>query len=380
MKKTIKTEKIPIKLWTDRIEPEALRQAKNLANLPIAFHHIAIMPDVHVGYGMPIGGVLAAKEAICPNCVGVDIGCGMRATRTEIKKKDIENNLREIVIDFARTIPLGFKHRKEKIEAEHFSNPPNVPVVLEQLEAAKHQVGTLGGGNHFLEIQYDEEERIWLMVHSGSRNFGHRIASVFHKKAREINPEFKDLAFIPMSRKMGRDYFDAMNYAIEFARLNRTIMMEEMLRLVKEKLGEFNYEMPIDIHHNFASYEEHFGEMVYLHRKGATKACRGEMCIIPGSMGTPSFICEGRGNPESFKSCAHGAGRAMSRGEAKRKKTYQVLKEELDRKGIVLITPAKGAAPAEAPSAYKDIEEVMDNQKDLVKIVHKLTPIGVVIG
>jgi tRNA-splicing ligase RtcB len=312
--------------------------------------------------------------------VGVDIGCGMRATRTSFEKKKIEKDLREIVIDISRTIPLGFKHRKEKIEAELFKNPPNVPVVLQELERAKHQVGTLGGGNHFLEIQYDEEGRIWLMVHSGSRNFGHRIASVYHKKALEINPDYKDLAFIPIERKMGRDYFDAMNYAVEFARLNRTIMLEEMLKILKQKLGDFEHELPIDVHHNFATFEEHFGEMVYLHRKGATKAFKGEKCIIPGSMGTPSYICEGLGNPESFKSCAHGAGRAMSRSKAKKKKTYQDLKEELDKKEIVLITPAKGAAPAEAPSAYKDIGEVMDNQKDLVKIVHKLEPIGVVIG
>lgn len=380
MKKTIKTEKIPIKLWTDKIEEEALQQAKNLANLPVAFKHIAIMPDVHVGYGMPIGGVMAVKDAIIPNCVGVDIGCGMRATRTSLKKKDIEKELRQIVIDMARTVPLGFKHRKEKIEAELFKNPPDVPIVLQELEAAKHQVGTLGGGNHFLEIQYDENDHIWLMVHSGSRNFGHKIASVFHKKALEINGEYKDLAFIPMSRKMGKDYFDAMNFAVEFARLNRTVMLEEMIEIIKQRLGKFEHQLPIDIHHNFATFEEHFGGMVYIHRKGATKAFAGEMCIVPGTMGTPSFICEGLGNPESFKSCAHGAGRAMSRGEAKRKQSYQQLKEELDKKGIVLITPKKGAAPAEAPGAYKDINEVMENQKDLIKIVHKLSPIGVVIG
>ena len=380
IKKTIKTEKIPIKLWTDEIEEESLRQAKNLANLPVAFKHIAIMPDVHVGYGMPIGGVAALKDAICPNAVGVDIGCGMRATKTSIRKKDLEKELlREMVIDIARTIPLGFKHRKERIEAELFKNPPEVPVVLEEIGRAKHQVGTLGGGNHFLEIQYDEEDRIWLMVHSGSRNFGYKTAQYYHNKALVQHPAFRDLAWLEIEG-LGKEYYDAMNFCVEFARQNRVKILETILESLKRYYGDFEHKLPIDVHHNYASYEEHFGEQVYIHRKGAVKAFKDDLVIIPGTMGTYSYIVRGLGNVKSFCSSSHGAGRRMSRSQAKKEFNFSQLKKELNEKGIKISAAHKAQAVEEAPGAYKDIKEVIELQKDVIEVVEELKPIGVVVG
>jgi len=380
MEKTIKTEKLPIYSWAKEIEEGALKQAKNLANLPVAYHHIAIMSDVHEGYGMPIGGVLATKNAVVCNAVGVDIGCGMRTTRTTLKKGQVNEKIDEILHQISRSIPTGFYHHKEAQESEIFNHPPASPIIEQEIEAAKKQLGTLGGGNHFMEILYDSEERIWLMVHSGSRNFGYKTAQYYHKKALAFHPEYKDLAWIETDRKIGREYFDAMNFCVEFARQNRNHMLSTIVEIVESYLDKFEHTMPLDIHHNFASLEEHFGKQVYVHRKGATRAFEGEEGIIPGSMGTPSYIAKGLGNELSFKSCSHGAGRRMSRKKAKKEFTIESLREELDNKGIKLVATHKAQALEEAPGAYKDIDEVIKKQNDLVEILYRLEPLGVVVG
>lgn len=380
MEKTIKTEKLPIYSWTREIEEGALEQAKNLANLPVAFHHIAIMSDVHEGYGMPIGGIMATKGAVVPNAVGVDIGCGMRTTQTSLKLEEIKPKIKDLLHEVIRSIPTGFYHHKVKQDSELFKNPPESPIIAQELEAAKYQLGTLGGGNHFIEVLKDKDDQIWFMVHSGSRNFGYKTAEYYHKKALAIHSEHKDLAWLETDKKIGREYFDAMNYAVEFARLNRTHILDKVIEVVTRILGNFENKLPLDIHHNFASFEEHFGEQVYVHRKGATRAFKDEEGIIPGSMGTPSYIVRGLGNEKSFKSCSHGAGRCMSRKKAKKTFEFNQLKKELEDKKITLEAAHKSQALEEAPGAYKDIDEVIKKQEDLVEVIYRLEPMGVVVA
>jgi len=372
---------VPIKCWADEIDAETLKQAKNLAVLEFAFKHIAIMPDCHKGFGMPIGGVLAAKDAIVPNAVGVDIGCGMRAVRTSIKEIDRQTiiNIIEKIRDY---IPVGFKHHPVPKEWSGFDRAPDIAVIQRELNSSKRQLGTLGGGNHFIEIQQDKNTgSLWLMVHSGSRNFGLKIASEFHKLAkkecekRKILLPDKDLAFFYFDSKEGREYYTAMNFALEFARENRKRMMD----VIKEIFASFTnakFEEEIDIHHNYASKEKHFGKEVIVHRKGATAAFKNLKGIIPGSQGSSSFIVEGKGNQESFMSCSHGAGRRLSRREANRILNEQeceaVMKDIIHEKWHNRFD--------EAPQAYKDINIVMAQQKDLVKIIYELKPLGVIKG
>lgn len=379
MEKIIETEKLPIYSWAKEIEMGALTQARNLANLPIAFHHIAIMSDVHEGYGMPIGGVLATKNAIIPNAVGVDIGCGVRACETEITFKNIELLLERIVSDIARSIPLGFSHHKEPQSSDIFYHPPKSPIIQEEIESAKHQLGTLGGGNHFLEILKDSKDKIWLMVHSGSRNFGYKTAQYYHNKALVQHPAFRDLAWLEIE-SLGKEYYDAMNFCVEFARQNRVRMLETILESLKRYYGDFEHKLPIDVHHNYASYEEHFGEQVYIHRKGAVKAFKDDLVIIPGTMGTYSYVAKGLSNEKSFCSSSHGAGRRMSRSQAKKEFNFSQLKKELNEKGIKISAAHKAQAVEEAPGAYKDVKEVIELQKDVIEVIEKLKPIGVVVG
>lgn len=377
--KIITTEKIPVKMWLDDIEQGALDQALNLAKLSFAYKHIAIMPDSHVGYGMPIGGVMATEQVIVPNAVGVDIGCGMTAWKSNIKELD-EETIKKYMGEIRKTIPVGFNHHKEKQEWKGFENAPDIEVIQKELESAKYQIGTLGGGNHFIEIQRDEEGFIWVMVHSGSRNFGLKTATKYHNKAKKICEKWlsdipdKDLSFLPMDTNEGEEYFKAMNYALEFAYANRRLMIDR----VAEIMGKDNFlGEPINIHHNYASMENHFGKNVLVHRKGATKATLGLIGIIPGSMGTSSYITEGLGNPDSFMSSSHGAGRKMGRGQAI--KTLNLEHEREIMKGIIHGLRSTQNLD-EAPSAYKDIDEVMENQRDLVKIKIKLKPLAVIKG
>ena len=386
MRKTLKTEKIPIKLWLDDIEPGALEQAKNLANLPFAFHHIAIMPDAHQGYGMPIGGILAAKGMVIPNAVGVDIGCGMCAARTDLKNIELEK-LKEILGEIRKTIPVGFEHHKSKQGLRAMPGAAgDLPVVRSQFENARRQVGTLGGGNHFVEIQKGSDGYIWLMVDSGSRNVGKRVADYYNKLAKKLKKKFKSaipdnwqLDFLPADSEEGKLYLAEMQYCVDFALANRKLMMENISRIFEKKGIRVDLKSAVNISHNYASFETHFGEDVIVHRKGATQAKLGQWGIIPGSQGSFSYIVRGKGNPESFESCAHGAGRKMGRNEARRilslEKEVRLLKE----KGI--LHAIRGHRDLdEAPSAYKDIDQVMEYQKDLVEIVVELQPLAVVKG
>ena len=377
--KIITTEKIPVKMWLEDIEQGALDQALNLAKLSFAYKWIAIMPDSHVGYGMPIGGVMATNQVIVPNAVGVDIGCGMTAWRSDLKDID-ETELKRIMGEIRKTVPLGFNHHKDKQEWEGFDRAPEIEVIQKELESARYQLGTLGGGNHFIEIQKGDDGFVWVMIHSGSRNFGLKTATEYHNKAKDLCEKWvsdipdKDLSFLPMDSKDGEDYFKAMNYALEFAYANRRQMINRVVEIIGN--NHFGGE-PINIHHNYAAMENHFGKNVLVHRKGATKATAGLTGIIPGSMGTSSYITEGLGNPESFQSCSHGAGRKMGRKQAI--EALDLKDEQNKVKGIVHGLRDKTNLD-EAPGAYKDIDEVMENQKDLVKIKVKLKPLAVIKG
>ena len=408
MEKVISTEKIPIKLWLDNIEEGALQQAKNLANLPFASKWISIMPDSHQGFGMPIGGIMATKGVIVPNAVGVDIGCGMCAVETSLTEID-QDILKKIMGEIRKVIPVGFGHHKEKQDESLMpqgvgkrlnpldlesrdrkfesclpDQPDQYPIVEREYKNALTQIGTLGGGNHFIEIQKGSDGYIWIMVHSGSRNFGLKIADYYNKKAIELNekwhsqvPKEWQLAFLPIESEEGQAYLREMNYAVEFALANRKLMMDRIKDIFEAETGLCDYNEIINIAHNYASLENHFGENVWVHRKGATLARYGTIGIIPGSMGTKSYIVEGLGNKDSFESCSHGAGRKMGRKEAVR--TLNLEEEQKKMKGI-LGGPRNQNDLEEAPGAYKEIDEVMENQKDLVKIKIELKPLAVVKG
>jgi tRNA-splicing ligase RtcB (3'-phosphate/5'-hydroxy nucleic acid ligase) len=379
--KVINTERIPIKLWLEDIEPGALAQARNLANLPFAYRWVAIMPDSHQGYGMPIGGVLATEQVIVPNAVGVDIGCGMNAVRTSLKDIDTDT-LKEIMGKARDAIPVGFSHQRDNQIWAGFDEAPDIPIIQQELASSRKQLGTLGGGNHFIEIQKGDDGYVWLMIHSGSRNFGLKTADMYHKTAKQLCERWKsdipdkDLAFLPMDTQEGEAYFQAMNFCLRFAQANRSLMMSRFSQIIAELTGAI-IEDEVNIHHNYAALENHFGKNVLVHRKGATKATDGLAGIIPGSMGTASFIVEGLGNPESFMSCSHGAGRKMGRKEATR--VLNLEEEQKKMEGIVHGLRSVSELE-EAPGAYKDIDQVMENQKDLVRIKVSLRPLAVIKG
>jgi len=379
--RVVNTERIPIKLWLEDIEDGALAQAKNLANLPFVHKWVAIMPDSHQGYGMPIGGVLATDGVIIPNAVGVDIGCGMAAQMTSLNgiQTDI---LKEIMGRVRKVVPVGFAHHQHPQMWEGFDRAPDLPIIQQELASARKQLGTLGGGNHFIEFQADEQGNLWIMLHSGSRNFGLKTANVYHKTAQALCARWHvtlpdpDLAFLPMDDQAGQDYRSAMEFCLDFAKANRAHMMEQIMGIVADVTGAAPVDA-VNIHHNYAALESHYGKNVWVHRKGATRVRFGERGIIPGSMGTASYIVEGLGNPESFNSCSHGAGRRMGRKQAQR--TLSMEDEQAKMAGVL-----HGLRNAddldEAPGAYKDIDTVMANQTDLVKITTRLRPLGSIKG
>lgn len=379
-------QRVPIKAWVSDfgdLEEEAWRQALNLTQLPFAFHHIALMPDTHQGYGMPIGGVMAADGAVIPYAVGLDIGCGMTASKTSRKASDFSAQAIDLTLKrIARAIPQGFNWHKKSQSHEVLDKIPRQIGILASEERNIHkQLGTLGGGNHFIEFQRDKEDNLWVMVHSGSRNIGKKVAEHFHRRAvkscqerGEILPT-KELSFFHVDSPEGREYLQAMNWCLDFARASRGRMMDAVLDIIEE-----TPRIRIDIHHNYGAVEEHFGRETLVHRKGATKADRGRIGIIPGSMGSRSYIVEGLGNPESFDSCSHGAGRRMGRRQAKRSIPVEKVLREMQEKNIRLFTATIRDLPEESDHAYKDIEEVMNNQQDLVKIVEVLHPIAVLKG
>ncbi len=386
MKSVISSERIPIKLWLEDLEPGALAQARNLANLPFAFKHIPIMPDSHQGYGMPIGSILATKGVVVPNAVGVDIGCGMCALRTGLT--EIEPETLKKAMGIARTlIPLGFSWHEE-MQDESWMPPltDELTIVNRGYVRARKQVGSLGGGNHFIEVQQGSDGHVWIMIHSGSRNLGHSVAEYYNLAAKKLNERYfssvasnVDMAFLPLETDEAKDYLKEMNYCIEFALANRKVMMHRMVEALHAAAGDFEVGEIINKSHNFAAWEKHFEEKVLVHRKGATSAFEGELGMIPGSQGTASYIVRGLGNPQSFMSCSHGAGRKMGRKQATRELNLEEQIALLDAQGVIHGMRNKKDLD-EAVGAYKDIAVVMENQQDLAEIVVELRPLGVLKG
>ena len=386
--RVVATEKLPAKIWADDIEAGALEQIRNLANLPFAFKHIAVMPDCHQGYGMPIGGVLATTGVIIPNAVGVDIGCGMKAMSTDIRIEEMDTEtLKRIMGRIRETVPVGFSHQSAAQDEGFMPQLVIRTVVDREYDSALKQLGTLGGGNHFIEIQKDVEVgNVWVMIHSGSRNLGKQVADHYNKLAVGLNekwcsvvPKPWELAFLPQGSEEYAAYLDEMQYCVAFARANRALTMERIIQAIEAEFPEAEFTEAPDVAHNYARLENHFGQNVMVHRKGATSAKQGQIGIIPGSQGTASYIVQGLGNPQSFESCSHGAGRRMGRKDATRRLDLAEEIAKLDSQGIVHSIRTVSDLD-EAAGAYKPIEEVMEQQRDLVEVVHRLTPMGVIKG
>jgi tRNA-splicing ligase RtcB len=384
--KYLSSEKLPIKMWLNDIEDGALAQIKNLANLPFAFKHIAIMPDSHQGYGMPIGGVLATENVIIPNAVGVDIGCGMCAVKTSLTEIDTET-LKKIMVEIRKSVPVGFKKHNETQQQSLMPQTKNIGsyIVDKEYVNALKSLGTLGGGNHFIEIQKGSDGYIWIMIHSGSRNLGKQVADHYNKIAISLNekwhsavPKSWELAFLPIDSEEGQAYLNEMQYCVDFALANRSLMLQRIGEIFNE-ITSATLGQVVNIAHNYASLENHFGKNVWVHRKGATLAREGTIGIIPGSQGTKSYIVKGKGNKESFESCSHGSGRKMSRTQAEKTLNLEEEIKKLNDQGI--IHAIRGVKDLdEASGAYKDISEVMKQQEDLVEILVELTPLAVIKG
>lgn len=390
---------LPIKVWlksVEDIDDVCMTQSINLANIPFAFKWISLMPDTHQGFGMPIGGVLALKNHIIPNAVGVDIGCGMIFVDTSLKLSDLtDEKQNKIIKKIMGRIPVGFKHREEPLhdqEIEDFIKNSDydytsVKTLYNEVEGTFYQLGTLGGGNHFIELQKDDDENISIMIHSGSRNFGYKVARYYNDKAdlyckknESHKLSKKQLSFLKADTDQGNAYIKWMELALLFARRNRKIMLDIVKEILVEECGDVDFFNEINAHHNYASLEEHYGEMVWVHRKGAIKVHKGEKGIIPGAMGSYSYIVEGLGNPESFYSCSHGAGRHLSRKQAEKEYDRQSVLADLDDMGVKIGIPNKSQVADESRFAYKDINEVMENQKDLCTPVKRLRTVMVVKG
>ena len=387
-----------VKIWDNKVEDSAMEQIKNLSMLPFVYKHIAIMPDNHAGFGCPIGTVLATKNVIVPNLIGVDIGCGMCAVKTSLTEINKET-LKKIMGEIRKAIPVGFSHQKEAQDIS--SMPKYIPepehsIVKEQYQSALKQIGTLGGGNHFIEIQKGSDGFIWIMIHSGSRNLGYKVAKHYNEVAYDLNtrwhsntflPKNKEdsLAFLPIGSREAKDYLREMKYCVDFALANRKLMMDRVIEcfrinLVKDGMITIMDTDPmINIAHNYCACENHFGQNVWVHRKGATLAREGITGIIPGSMGSSSFIVKGLGNKDSFESCSHGAGRKMGRKQAQRELNLEEEVKRLENIGVIHSIRGVGDLD-EATGSYKDIQEVMDNQKDLVDIEVELKPLAVIKG
>ena len=383
----IETERIPILIWADQADlagfDEAIAQARNLANHPLARQHVALMPDFHVGYGMPIGGVFATRGGVVPNAVGVDIGCGMIACRTAIQADELDRDMLQSARQrIHEAVPVGngprgnHKDARALWEGSETENAALQPL----LAGARRQVGTLGGGNHFIEVQRDEEGRVWLMVHSGSRGIGKQVCDYYDARARklmasvEVAPD-KDLAYLPEGTPEYDAYLEAMNWCLRFAEESRGRMLDAALEAVRDVVGrDPGAEGRIETHHNYAVAEPHEGETMLVHRKGAVRAA-GPV-IIPGSMGTASYIARGLDNEASFGTCSHGAGRVMGRKQANRTITHDEAIEAMRH----VVFGVRTGDYEEMPQAYKDIHKVMSNQADLVEPLHVLTPMAVVKG
>jgi len=391
-------QRVPVFSWAYDLDATTLQQLRDTAGLDIVHHHVAAMADAHLGLGATIGSVFGTIDAVIPSAVGVDIGCGMCAMPTDNEwaalAPQADGFLKMLAGALFQAIPVGTNGYKDpqpwkarELYQGFDYESAYTPLTEEIRKESPYKLGTLGGGNHFIELQRDERGLLWIMVHSGSRHVGKDIADFYIKLAAKRNKEMhtgvpRDLSSLPMSSDEGRNYLNDMTWALNYAHENRLRMIERILRILGQAMHHFgetlryNASDLINIHHNYAAEEEHFGRKVWLHRKGATRATPGLTGIIPGSMGSRSYIVVGKGNPDSFASCSHGAGRRMSRKEAFRTISQEALKEAL---GAVVVRHG-GDVRDEAPQAYKDIDEVMRAQKDLVEIAHTLSPLAVIKG
>jgi tRNA-splicing ligase RtcB (3'-phosphate/5'-hydroxy nucleic acid ligase) len=383
--------RVPIKSWAPDLEGAALAQATNLSNLPFAIRHVALMPDAHAGYGMPIGGVLFADRAVVPYAIGVDIGCGVALLETDLTVDDLPKaSLSGALEAMARGVPVGTSNQPKAVDREKALEEIglDLPASIEPAWFAHsvNSLGTLGSGNHFLEVQRDEAGRVVVMLHSGSRSLGKTICDAYHKVAlrlcRTWHAELPhdELAFLPVGTPEYTAYWSAMTFALRFAEVNRSRMLDVVERALQAHTRATRLERVVDVHHNYAAWEHHFGRDGIVHRKGAVRAGAGDIVLIPGSMGTASYVAEGLGNRESFETCQHGAGRAMSRTKARHAKSSAEVLDEMAALGVELHSGDPATVAEEAPFAYKDIESVMANSADLVRPLRRLTPLGVVKG
>lgn len=387
---------VPVKIFTTDIDSESIEQLKKMAQLQFVYSHIAVMPDVHVGKGATVGSVIPTKSAIIPAAVGVDIGCGMNAIRLNLKASQLPDNLAPLRHAIERKVPVGFELHKQ-VKAKASSIIPLEkrlqPIIKKHLGLVRmlrkfdatwqKQLGTLGGGNHFIELCLDENQDVWVMLHSGSRGLGNVIGTYFIELAKkEAQHRFghvpdKDLSYFAEGSNSFNDYIEAVQWAQEYAFENRREMMRLILEAIRPLLPPFQMtKEAINCHHNYVSQETHFGENLLITRKGAIRAGQDELGIIPGSMGARSYIVKGKANPESFCSCSHGAGRKMSRSKAK----LLFSQDDLIQQTQGIECRKDSAVIDEIPAAYKDIDQVMANQSDLIEIVHTLKQILCIKG
>jgi tRNA-splicing ligase RtcB (3'-phosphate/5'-hydroxy nucleic acid ligase) len=396
VRQTIATGQVPVKIFTDEVEASARAQLENVSRLPIVFHHVAAMPDVHAGIGATVGSVIPTRGAIIPAAVGVDIGCGMSAVRLSLRADQLPDSLAKARSAIERAVPVGFEEHDDAHALYQASSPlePRLASIVDRHPGIVRkqrdgrtkwvrQMGSLGGGNHFIELCTDESQRVWVMLHSGSRGIGNAIGQHFIAAAREdmarldVHLPDRDLAYLREGSTLFDDYVEAVGWAQDYARANRHQMMQLVLDAISPRLPPFTVtEEAINCHHNYVEQERHFGERVYVTRKGAIRAREGELGIIPGSMGARSYIVRGLGNPESFCSCAHGAGRRMSRNEAKKRFT----RADLETQTAGVECRKDSGVLDEIPGAYKDIDKVMADQTDLVEVVHTLKQVVCVKG
>ncbi len=397
---------VPVKVWTQDIEAAALQQLHNMATLPFIHQHIAVMPDVHWGMGSTVGSVIPTIRAIVPAAVGVDIGCGMIATKLNLTAEQLPDSLAPMRSAIERAIPHGrtdnggrndrgawgdkaptavtteWARLKEDVRFKFLIE--DQPGLLRHQDQGPRQLGSLGGGNHFVELCLDKEHGVWLMLHSGSRGIGNRIGSYFIAQAKEemaaagVKLPDPDLAYLQESSPVFATYWKALSWAQDYATTNRELMMQHAILAVEGALGipVFTVDQAVNCHHNYVALEQHYDRAVYVTRKGAVRARKGDMGIIPGSMGARSFIVRGKGNPESFCSCSHGAGRKMSRGAAK--KLFSL--EDLAAQTAGVECRKDSDVVDEIPGAYKDIDAVMAHQSDLVEVVAELKQVLCVKG
>lgn len=388
IKKVVTEGRVPVKIWSENPDPQAVQQLVNISNLPFVYKHVAAMPDVHLGIGATVGSVVATEKAVCPAAVGVDIGCGMIAVKTDFNLKAVQDDIVKIRHSIERSIPVGHESNRRITDTvknwEGWKSESGIPdrVAYDQggmFKKAESQLGSLGGGNHFIELCSDTEDNVWVMLHSGSRNVGKVIAESHINDAKDLMKKMfidlpdPDLAYFVQGTDEFKQYVNDVEWCQKYALQNREEMMWRTLKDIALALDPdphrvWNVNMKVNCHHNYLARENHYGKNVIVTRKGAVRARVDDFGIIPGSMGTKSYIVRGLGNEESFCSCSHGAGRKMSRNEARKTFTKEDLEKQTEgvecRKDLGVLD--------EIPGAYKDIDQVMEDQKDLVEVVATL--------